>query len=292
MPIGRPLFGLDVKKAPRAVVASLEPIIRFFSYHDAHPVALGMVLMEKFGHDWVDWEPDALKHEIITSFRATSVSDHNWQKIQAFRTCLLVTTPWAEWHIFENIVLAMNNVIPDPFVLQQCSVAQLMAGVDIINQVREEEFGTEIEGYVASCAIDEGLMWLPEPLDFAREALEEPMYRCKDCGNVGRWEGLVTKDKRCDACCERYRHGREFDGNPNPGLSDTCGKNIQRFEKRPPGDVPSRFEEWKNKDSAAVDVRDTLDVQAAKLVTASKYMLLRRKQLVEQLEELKSWVTH
>jgi hypothetical protein len=41
-----------------------------------------------------------------------------------------------------------------------------------------------------------------------------------------------------------------------------------------------------------VDVRDTLDVQAAKLVTASKYMLLRRKQLVEQLEELKSWVTH
>jgi hypothetical protein len=152
------------------VVASLEPIIRFFSYHDAHPVALGMVLMEKFGHDWVDWEPDALKHEIITSFRATSVSDHNWQKIQAFRTCLLVTTPWAEWHIFENIVLAMNNVIPDPFVLQQCSVAQLMAGVDIINQVREEEFGTEIEGYVASCAIDEGLMWLPEPLDFASGA--------------------------------------------------------------------------------------------------------------------------
>jgi hypothetical protein len=285
-------FGLDIKKAPRAVQASLEPIIRFFSYHDAHPVALGMVLMEKFGYDWLDWEAEALRHEIVSTFRATAVSSHNWQKIQAFRTVLSVTTPWSEWDTFENVVLALNNVIPDPLVTQQCTVAQMMAGVDIIAQIREEEYTAPVLGYIASCAIEEGITWLPKPLDIANDSLAEPRYVCKDCGNVGRMEGGVLKDKRCDYCCERVVHGREFDGKPNPGLPKDCGTNIELFNVREPGKVPDRFEEWKGKDSVEPNPKDGVDVQAAKLVVAYKYMLLRRKQLVDQLEELKSWVTH
>jgi hypothetical protein len=149
-----PPFGLDVSKAPRSVQASLEPIIRFFSYHDAHPVALGMVLIEKFGYEWLEWEEEVLKYEIISSFKATSISDHNWQKIEAFRTMLLVITPWVEWDAFENVVIAVNNCIPDPEIIQKCSISQLMAGVDIMKQVRDEPFNTEICGYMASCAID------------------------------------------------------------------------------------------------------------------------------------------
>lgn len=288
-----PPFGLDMRKAPRVVQASLEPIIRFFSYHDAHPVALGMVLMEKFGYDWIDWEAEALRHEIVKSFRASGVSDNNWQKIQAFRALLSTTTIWDEWDAFENVVLAMNNVVPLVDVLQECSVAQLMAGVDIINQIRDDQqFGQEPIGYVAACAVDEGITWLPEPLSFANEMLSQPMYRCLDCKTVGRMQGGVLKDKRCDYCCERYSHGREFDGKPNPSLPHPCGRHIEEFKIRDPGKVPERFEAWKGKNSATPNPKDPADVQAAKLVVAHKYMLLRRQQLVEQLEELKSWVTH
>lgn len=287
-----PPFGLDVRKAPRSVQASLEPIIRFFSYHDAHPVALGMVLIEKFGYEWLEWDSEVLKDEIIRSFRATSISDQNWQKIQAFRTLLLVTTPWAEWDVFENVILALNNVVPNPDIVQKCSVSQLLAGADIMNQIRDEKFGLEICGYAASCAIDDGVLWLPSPLSCANDVLHEPSYRCKDCGTVGLWTGAITQDKRCDYCCERFSHGREFDGKPNPSLPEECGKNIERFLKRDPEDVEKRFEEWKSEDSADVNPEDPTDVQAAKLVVAYKYMLLRRQQLVDQLEELKSWVTH
>ena len=293
MPALLPKFGLDIRKASAAVAASLEPIIRFFSYHDAHPVALGMVLMEKFSYEWLEWEAEALRHAIVTTFRATSVSDHNWQKIQAFRTLLSVTSPWSEWDAFENVVLSLNNVIPDTLVIQQCTVAQLMAGVDMIRQIRDkEEFGPEVLGYIASCAIEEGVTWLPEPLDAANEILSEPRYLCKDCGNVGRMEGGVLKDKRCDSCSERVFHGREFDGKPNPKLPKDRGKNIEEFLVRDPGGLPAKFEEWKKLEEVAPDPEDPVDVQAAKLVGAYKYMMLRRKQLVDQLEELKTWVTH
>lgn len=287
-----PPFGLDVRKAPKSVQASLEPIIRFFSYHDAHPIALGMVLVEKFGYEWLEWDAEVLKDEIIKSFKATSVSDQNWQKIQAFRSLLLVISPWTEWDIFEKIILSLNNVIPIPDVVQKCSISQLMAGVDIMDQIREEPITPDVCGYIASCAIDEGVTWLPDPLSCANELLSEPHYRCKDCGNVGPLEGAVTKDKRCDNCCERYTYGREFDGKPNPNLPGECGSNIEYFLKRDPKDLPQRFEELKNKDSADLDETDPVDVQAAKLVVAHKYTLLRRAQLIEQLEELKSWVTH
>ena len=287
-----PKFGLDIRKARPSVAASLEPIIRFFSYHDAHPIALGMVCMEKFGYHWLEWEPEVLKAEVISTFRATSISDHNWQKLQAFRTLLLVTSPWVEYDTFENVILSLNNVIPDPEILQQCSLAQLFAGVDIMNQVRDEPFSQEVCGYMASVAIVEGVMWLPSPMDCANETLSEPSYRCKDCGNIAEFEGPIRKDLRCDVCCERFIHGKEFDGKPNPRLPTECGKNIVTFLQRDPAKVPERFEKWKNLETADVDERDATDVQAAKLVVAHQYMLLRREQLVDQLEELKSWVTH
>lgn len=287
-----PRFGLDIKKAPRVVQASLEPIIRFFSYHDAHPVALGMVLMEKFSYDWIEWEADTLKYEIIRTFKASGVSDHNWQKIQAFRTLLSTTLPWEEWDAFENVVLALNNVVPLVDILQMCSLAQLAAGVDIINQIRDDqEYQSEVVGYVAACAVQEGVTWLPEPLDFAREMLAEPMYRCRDCGTVARYEGAAKEHKQCSYCCERYAHGREFDGKPNPKFKD-CGKNLEIYDKRDSTGVPERFREWKAEETVKPDPTSPVDVQAAKLVVAHKYMLLRRQQLVEQLEELKAWVAH
>lgn len=294
MAIARPpRFGLDFSRAPRVVQASLEPIIRFFSYHDAHPVALGMVLFEKFGNDWVEWEAEALKHEIIQAFRASGVSDHNWQKIQAFRTLMSTTLPFEEWDAFENVVLAFNNVVPIVDVVQMCSMAQLFAGVDIIRQVRDDEpFGSDVAGYVAACALEEGVTYLPDPLDFASELLAEPMYKCMDCGMTNRLEGGVTEDGRCDYCCERYRDGQEFDGKPNPRLPKDCGTNVTKFELRPAGNVPKLFDKWKGEESVEPDPSDPTDVQAAKLVVAHKYMLLRREQLVEQLKELKSWVTH
>jgi hypothetical protein len=282
-------FGLDPEKAPAHLKASLEPIIRFFSYHDAHPVALGMVLLEKFGTEWLEWDAEVLKHEIIETFKATSVSEHNWQKIQAIRVMMLAISPWKEWHVFEKVIQAVNNNIPDPFVLQHCNLPQLMAGVDILGQIREEEFSDEIRQYIAACALESGVTYLPPPIAFAQAELSQPSYRCKDCGNV---DELTHWDLRCDVCCERYTHDRPLSGKPNPELHPDKGKNIEMFLVRDSEAVRARFEQLKGLSEADINPENSVDVQAAKLAVAHRYMIQRQKELIAQLEELKSWVTH
>ena len=283
-------WGLDIAKAPAAVQASLEPITRFFSYHDAHPVALTMALMEKFNVEWLEWEPETLKQEILTTFRATSISEHNWQKIQAVRTLTQTVGFWSEWHIFEKVIQALNNNVPRFDITQRCTMAQLMAGVDIANQVRKEDFGDEIERYVAACAIEEGVTYLPAPVDFAKKALSQPMYRCRDCGEVD----TDDLDGRCDFCTGRFQDEKPLNMKPMAQVPNSAGRNLEKFLKIDPAPARKRFEQVKGKDPDSLELDDdnAEDVQAAKLMVAYRYMQLRQQQLVEQLEELKSWVTH
>jgi len=283
-------WGLDVSKAPAAVQASREPIIRFFSYHDAHPVALVMVLMEKFGVDWFEWEPETLRSEILTTFNATSVSEHNWQKIQVARTLVSTIGFWEEWHIFEKITQVLNNNIPRFDISQRCTVAQLMAGVDIANKIRREDYGEEIEKYVAACALEQGVTYLPTPLDFAQTMLSQPMYRCNVCGNVEKDD----LDGRCDFCTARFADIHPLNLKPSDHVPDSAGRDVDKFLTRDPASTKKRYDEVQRKGIENVDLDEESpeDVQTGKLVVAYRYMQLRRQQLVDQLKELKSWVTH
>lgn len=283
-------WGLDVARAPAPVQASLEPIIRFFSYHDAHPVALMLVLMEKFGVDWLDWEADTLKTEILRTFRATSVSEHNWQKIQAVRTLTGTVGFWKEWPIFEKIIQALNNNVARFDITQRCTVSQLMAGVDIANTIRRGDYGEEIQRYTAACCLDEGVTYLPPPLGFAQRVLSQPMYRCNVCGNVD----TDDLDGRCDFCTARYLGERPLSQKPSPHVPKSAGTMVEKFLRFDPSTVEKRFNEVKVKDQNELDLDEdrTEDVQAAKLMVAYEYMQLRTRQLADQLEELKSWVTH
>jgi hypothetical protein len=282
-------WGIDPTKAPPPVLASEEPIIRFFSYHDAHPIALTLVLMEKFGTDWIDWEPEVLKSEILLSFKANSVSEHNWQKIQAVRVLLKTVGFWREWGIFEKIIHALNNNVPRFDIAQRCTISQLMAGVDIVKSLRVELFDDEIQRYIVACAMDAGVTYLPPPLDFAQEILTRPMYKCNVCGSIDLDN---MKDGRCDFCCGRFQHGHILSMKPSPHLPKTTGTNVERFNTCDPEPVKKRYDELRKKGWDDVTLNDSVseDVQAAKLVVASDYVLKRKRELVEQLEELKSWV--
>jgi hypothetical protein len=283
-------WGLDTSKLPKAVAASEEPIVRFFSYHDAHPMALVMVLLEKFGADWFEWDPDVLKEEILREFNATSVSPHNWEKIQACRTLVGTVGHWKEWNIFEKIIQALNNNIPRFDIAQRCTIPQLMAGLDMIEQIRTNEYEEEIARYIGACAMEQGVFYLPPPLDFAQEVLSQPMYRCRVCGNVDSDD----LDGRCDFCVGRFSDDRPFNFKPNPIVPDGVGENVERYLLRgDPGLIQKRFNEiLKNGiDKVTLSDEKTEDVQSIKLMVAYEYMRLRRTQLVEQLEELKDWVS-
>lgn len=261
---------------------------RYFSFHDAHPVSLCMGLLEEFGPDWFEWEPETLRKEILASFKADSISEHNWQKIQAVRALTRTVGFWEEWHIFEKLLQALNNNIPRFDIAQRCTVAQLMAGVSTANTVRKEEYGDEIQRYVAACAVDEGVTYLPPPLDFAQEVLSEPRYRCTVCGT----DDLDDNEGRCDFCSARFQDGKPLNFKPSPHVTKDAGTKVVQYLKRDPAQVEAKFRELKLKDRSEMDLDDesAVDVQVAKLIVAYDYMRLREKQMVQQLEELRSWM--
>lgn len=283
-------WGLDASRVPPPVLASSEPILRFFAYHDAHPVAIVMVLLEKFGPQWFDWEADTLRSEVFATFNTSSISEHNWQKIQAARTAMMTYGPWREWQIFEKVVQAFNNNVPRFDIAQPCTLSQLMAGVDILNSLRREKFEDEIAGYVAACALEEGVFYLPPPLDFAQEKLSMPSYHCRVCGN----DDTDDIDGKCDFCSGRFQGEHPLNLKPAEFVSKDAGTDVEKFLKHDPAPVKARYEELLKSgvEEGTLDDDKYEDVQASKLLVAQEYLQLRNSQLTEQLEELRSWVTH
>lgn len=280
-------LGIDPDRAPAPVRSSSEPIMRFFSWHDAHPVALGMVLLKRYGPEFVEWDGDALYSDILDDFKATSISDQNWQKIQAFRTLLLSSAPWHEWEVFENVVQALNNNMPDPEITQRCTVAQLLAGVEMINDIRDDEpWGEEIWKYVAACSLDQGIPWVPEPLDPAVHFIEEPHFECPTC------EHVVDIDLDRLKCIVSYDTEFPLTDNGTPSncpVANNTWKGLTK-KKRDGSAVKAKFDEWKDFEELDFDENDDVELPAAKLVVAHRYAKLRREQLIEQLEALEQWV--
>jgi hypothetical protein len=275
-------------RLPAAVAASREPILRYFNYHDAHPIGLMMVLIEKFKIHWMAWEPETVQQEVIKSFKATGISNHNWQKLQAIRTLVHAVGFWEEWHTFEKVIQALNNNVPRFDITQRCTLAQLMAGVDIANTIRRETFSDEVVRYIAACALDDGVVYLPPPLDFAQGVLSKPMYRCRVCGTVD----TDDTDGRCDFCTGRFQDDRPLNFKPSKAVSADVGTDVEKFLARDPAPVKKRFNELKLKDRSELDLSvSNVDSQTVKLLVAFDYMKLRQRQLTAQLEELKSWVT-
>ena len=76
-------------------------------------------------------------------------------------------------------------------------------------------------------------------------------------------------------------------------MSANAGKDVEKFLTYDPGPVEKRYDQLKMRDRNELDLNpdSNVDVQTVKLLVAHDYMLKRRKEQVEQLEELKSWVT-
>ena len=246
-----------------------------------------MALLDRFGPDWFVWEGDTLKKEISETFKGSSLSEHNWQKLQAVRTLTTTDGFWTEWEIFEKVIQALNNNIPRFDIAQRCTISQLMAGVDMVGNIRDEEYGQEVLRYIAACAIDDGITYLPEPLDMAQPILTCPMYECLDCGNIDKDD---LEDGRCDFCCGRYQDLRNLNGKPMGGIPKEVGTNIRRWDLRDPRPAKERFEDLKKGNRQNLSDRVSEDVQAVKLMVGYNYMLKRRRELATQLKELSAWM--
>lgn len=154
---------------PRAVT-----IKNLFQHPDAHPLVLDLILLRRYGHEFLTWEPETLDYVIPKDFSTGPISHRTAAKINAMKTLHLVDGFWERWEVFVWITMALNGVPPDFQVMQVPTVAQCMVAVDIANRVRTDVIWTEeLKQYLATVFKHDGIFLPVPPLDFVKVSVPE-----------------------------------------------------------------------------------------------------------------------
>lgn len=275
--------------APEAPSVKTVTTKNLFSNPETHPVVLDFALLKQFKLDWFSWLPETLFSEIEHVFK-TSIAEVNRLKILAAQNLHMADYFWEEWEIFEKTMVALNGIAPRLDSMQPLSIESLLAGVDIANLIRKEEFSDEVARYVAGCMLFEQVTYAPPPIEFCQKFISQPYYICKDCEKKG--SALPPFGGYCDSCSHRFDQEHPFSLKPEDGF-EGAGKNLSIHLTYDPAPVEARFHAL-NKMSAKDlpgAIRETSeDTESAKLIIAVDYQNFRTKQLQDQLVSLGSWL--
>jgi hypothetical protein len=236
-----------------------------FQRRDAHPMVLDVLLLDRFGPPWLAWEPETIWHEVEQEFHVTpSVYARN--KINAVKTLHLVKSPWTEWEVFTVVVQALTDNIPDFRTLQKPTPTQIIPAVNIIADINTGTYSEEVGRYIAACFLDEGVFYLPQPVEFAQTYAAMHRYRCTKCGNI--------------------------DSDDDNEMCDSCGAPDSFLERTPTHDplpIKNRFDEvvaaGKKRDFWLQE--DVVDVQVAKLLLAQQRDVEYKTRLQKQMEAIR-----
>lgn len=259
-----------------------------FTHHDTHPVVLDYVLLKAFGVDWFGWEIETTWAEIQRVFQ-TQISEHNRSKILAARAVHVSDGVWRHWQVFEKVMIAFNNNIPRFDIMQRPAVEQLYAGIDILNTMRKEEFDGEVKAYIAACIHEDDIFFVPDQLEFVQRLVSQPYVTCRDCKSV---EDSVGHDGFCTVCTRKLDPEQGLTMEPmHEAKSAGVGRNLVEELRYDPAPAASRWSLFRDKPTKEFEFEEThADVQVAKLLVARDYTNVRRKQLAEQLNELRAFL--
>lgn len=162
---------------------------------NAHPLVLTLMLLDKYGEDYVNWDPEALRLTLLKD--NCKCSESVWTKILAARVLLTSPAPWRQWEQFHWISQGLAGKPPNFVYLEKPQIGFLMSAADsmrILDVTRS--FGEDVTKYVATVFKDAGIAYCPTPLSFAQDELDDKHIECLDCGTVERDDN----DVKCVAC--------------------------------------------------------------------------------------------
>lgn len=164
---------------------------------DAHPLALDLLLLQKYGADWLDWELESLVHHVQEDFRTPSIADINIEKLQACKALHLVDDFWTKWEVFLHCCAPFNGALADFQRMQVPDVAECMVAVDIANRIRQDVgWSSEVKTFLAAVHLHSGILCPQPPLEFVHVDTEGLAVDCKEV--TERWP-LVRASGRAPA---------------------------------------------------------------------------------------------
>lgn len=257
-----------------------------------HTVTIVKVLLKKYGLGCVDWEPVVIQKTMYDDFQAAKL---NVYKALAGLSLLQNDRFWQDWQTFQFLAQTLNNNVPSAHTVQQLSVANMMVAVDTANILRKQlgpasyvpVFSEEVAKFVAAQALNQGIWFLPEPLDFASSYASKTMLVCQDCGNEEFFDD--EEEEICPVCTGKYDTTSLASFSPSEDrLKNNFGKNVKVVTKYPTINVQRVLQQLFSKDIDLLDEENPDHVCAARLFTAIKYFLKRRHEAKNEIHTQKS----
>ncbi len=235
---------------------------------NAHPFALSLLLLDRYGEQYLEWEPETLrstmkKDEIL-------ISDSVWTKILATRVILVSPSPWRQWEQFHWIVTGLAGKPPSFVYMERPEIGFIMSGIDTMKIVdRPRPFAEDIGKFVATVLRDRGVTYAPPPMQFAQEELDDRHILCGNCGTKEKDD----HDIKCVACGSK-------DLKHLPGVfEDLRDQTKKLFDERKKFALETAVDGLSN---------DAAGEATYKLLTHNEYKNQVRAQLIEQLRMIKA----
>lgn len=160
----------DVEKASTTGPSPLLGKVTFdniFRHPDAHPIVLDLIMLRKYGPEWLDWEAETIEYVIPHDFGVQPASGVNLGKLNACKALHLVDSFWERWEVFAWCTMGLNGMFPDIQVMQVPTVAQCLVAADIANRIREDvSWSEEMKLYLQTVFKFEGTFVPQPPLEF------------------------------------------------------------------------------------------------------------------------------
>lgn len=159
-------------------------VANVFRNPDAHPLVLDLMLLQKYGSDWLGWELETIVQRVQEDFRTPSIADINVEKLQACKALHLVDDFWLKWEVFLHCCAPFNGAFADFQRMQVPSVAECMVAVDIANRIRDDvAWSDELKTFLAAVHRHDGILCPQPPLEFVKVDVEGLPI---DCAEVTR----------------------------------------------------------------------------------------------------------
>ena len=247
-----------------------------------HTISILKILLKKYGYECLDWEPVVVQKTLHEDFQAAKINVY-----KALAAIALTQTDrfWSDWQTFHFLAQVLNNSHPSASTVQEFSVSQLMVAVDTANLLRKElgdlsyvpVFTEEVSKFIASQAMNQGVWFLPSPLDFASPYASKTVIRCHDCGNEEYF--MDEDDEICPVCTGKYDLTSLASASHNEDrVKQGFGKNTKVTTQYPTVQVQKILHNLLTKGVTKLDEDNPDHVCAAKLYTGIKYFMKRRKE--------------
>lgn len=121
-------------------------------------------LNDKYKQDWWDWSPETIWQTLHMDL-GVEVTDEIKNMVGALQVIVNTNQAFESWNIFENIGHALNENMVYFSVVTPLELTDITWTVKVLQDIRPKEaFQDEILGYIAACAKNSGVVYLPPEL--------------------------------------------------------------------------------------------------------------------------------